>query len=144
MKMKKLQKVISIFVVICMICALAVTTVLASGGPTLTVESVEAGRGDTVTIAVAAANNPGFTNFEWNIIYDKEMPDEIYGVATTEISAKALKARTVTKLVCDMILVPYEESGINWAKRTDKEKDELIKDTEESIGIRRCTIKEEF
>ena len=72
MKMKKLQKVISIFVVICMICALAVTTVLASGGPTLTVESVEAGRGDTVTIAVAAANNPGFTNFEWNIIYDKE------------------------------------------------------------------------
>ena len=78
------------------------------------------------------------------IIYDKEMPDEIYGVATTEISAKALKARTVTKLVCDMILVPCEESGINWAKWTDEEKDELIKDTEESIGIRKCTIKEEF
>ena len=78
------------------------------------------------------------------IIYDKEMPDEIYGVTTTEMNAKALKARTVTKLVCDMILVPYEESGINWAKRTDKEKDELIKETEESIGIRKCTIKEEF
>ena len=78
------------------------------------------------------------------IIYDKEMPDEIYGVVTTEISAKALKARTVTKLVCDMVLVPCEESGINWAKCTDKEKDELIKDTEETIGIRKCTIKEEF
>lgn len=78
------------------------------------------------------------------IIYDREMPDEIYGVATTEISARALKARTVTKLVCNIILVPEEESGINWAKRTDKEKDDLIKDTEESIGIRRCTIKEEF
>lgn len=78
------------------------------------------------------------------IIYDREMPDEIYGVATTEISARTLKARTVTKLVCDIILVPEEESGINWAKRTDKEKDDLIKDTEESIGIRKCTIKEEF
>lgn len=78
------------------------------------------------------------------IIYDKEIPDEIYGVAPTEKGAEVLKARTVTKLVCDMILVPYEESGINWAKRTNKEKDKLIKETEKSIGIRRCTIQEEF
>ena len=78
------------------------------------------------------------------IIYDKEMPETFYGVAATEVDAKALKARTVTKLVCDIILIPYEESGINWAKRTDEEKDELIKETENSIGIRRCTIQEEF
>lgn len=78
------------------------------------------------------------------IVYNKETPDEIYGIAPTEIGAKALKARTVTKLVCDIVLVPPEESGINWVNHTDKEKDIIIKDTEDLIGIRRCTIREEF
>lgn len=78
------------------------------------------------------------------IIYDKEMPETFYGVATTEISAKALKARTVTKLACNIILEDPNESGIHWDEFSEKKKDELIKEIEDSIGIHRCTIQEEF
>ena len=81
-----MKKILSILVSIAMVMSLMVVSAVAVSEPTtVTVEKVTepaANVGDTVTLAVRIANNPGFTNFEWNIDYD-EIGLEFVSINTT-------------------------------------------------------------
>ena len=68
-----MKKILSILVSIAMVMSLMVVSAVAVSDPTVTVEKVTepaANVGDTVTLAVSIANNPGFNKCDWNIIYD--------------------------------------------------------------------------
>ena len=81
-----MKRVLSILVSIAMILGLVLVPASATSTvPTVTVQSLseEAKPGDTVTLEVTIANNPGFTNFEWNIVYD-DSKLELKSINTTE------------------------------------------------------------
>ena len=66
-----MKRMLSVLVSIAMLLSLAVVPASAASVPTVTVQSVdEAKPGETVTLEVTIADNPGFTNFEWHIDYD--------------------------------------------------------------------------
>ena len=68
-----MKKILAIIVSIAMVMSLMVVPAVAASDPTVTVETAAgtAKAGDTVTLAVSIANNPGFTNFEWHVVYDE-------------------------------------------------------------------------
>ena len=68
------KKLISIVLSLAMVFSFTMVSAMAANEPTVTVETAEtqAKAGDEVTLNVSIANNPGFTNYEWNIQYDKE------------------------------------------------------------------------
>lgn len=69
----KLKKIISMFLCFAMLISFA-PTVMAVGGPTVTVGSVaEAKAGDIFTIPVTISNNTGFTNYDFHVDYDSSV-----------------------------------------------------------------------
>ena len=68
------KKLISIVLSLAMVFSFTMVSAMAANEPTVTVETAEtqAKAGDEVTLNVSIANNLGFTNYEWNIQYDKE------------------------------------------------------------------------
>ena len=71
--MKKTKRFISMLLSLAMILAMVAVPVYATGNATVTVGSYagEANPGDnSVELPVTITNNPGFTNYEWNIEYD--------------------------------------------------------------------------
>ena len=85
------KKLISIVLSLAMVFSFTMVSVVAANGPTVTVATAEtqAKAGDEVTLNVSIANNSGFTNYEWNIQYDKER------LELTKISGNVLSARNV-------------------------------------------------
>lgn len=72
-KTMKLKKIISMFLCFAMLISFA-PTVMAVGGPTVTVGSVaEAKAGDIFTIPVTISNNTGFTNYDFHVDYDSSV-----------------------------------------------------------------------
>ena len=69
MKKKLLVALLSL----AMALSFTMASAFAVGKPTVTVETAAdaVGVGTTVVLRVSIKNNPGFTNFEWNIQYDK-------------------------------------------------------------------------
>ena len=69
----KLKKIISMFLCFAMLISFA-PTVMAVGGPTVTVGSVaEAKAGDIFTIPVTISSNTGFTNYDFHVDYDSSV-----------------------------------------------------------------------
>ena len=70
--MKKTKRFISMLLSLAMILAMVAVPVYATGNATVTVGSYagEANPGGSVELPVTITNNPGFTNYEWNIEYD--------------------------------------------------------------------------
>ena len=68
------KKLMSIVLSLAMVFSFTMVSAVAANGPTVTVETAEtqAKAGEDVTLNVSIANNPGFTNYEWNIQYDKD------------------------------------------------------------------------
>lgn len=78
-----MKKLISLLVVVAMMACLA-TTVFAAEEAVITVSSVDAGRGEEVTLEVSIANNPGFAATKITIEYDAAAL-ELVGVDTTDM-----------------------------------------------------------
>ena len=74
-----MKRILAILLSVVMLLSMVIVPASASATltPTVTVETVadEVEAGDTVTLKVEIANNPGFTNFEWSIDYDTEKLD---------------------------------------------------------------------
>ena len=83
-----MKRILTILVSIAVMLSLAVVPVAAAddSATTVTVETLsnEVKAGDTVTLAVTIANNPGFTDFQWIIEYDKSKL-EIESIETSRI-----------------------------------------------------------
>ena len=71
--MKRKKRFLSLLLSLAVVFTMTITPALAGNETTVTVETATTAKaGDEVTLAVSIANNPGFTNFEWNIEYDNE------------------------------------------------------------------------
>ena len=70
--MKRTKRLISVLVSLAMILVMMAVPAFAAGSATVTVGSAaeEVAPGDTVSLPVTIENNPGFTNYEWNFVYD--------------------------------------------------------------------------
>lgn len=69
------------------------------------------------------------------VIYDRETPDIIYGITETKQQAKTAKAFLVDDLMAEILAVDPIESGIYWESWSAKQKQQLKKETADTIGI---------
>ena len=69
------------------------------------------------------------------VIYDKETPTIIYGIASTKEKAEMAKERIVESAMADMLAVDPMESGIWWDDWSEEHKAALWQETAEVIGI---------
>lgn len=69
----KRKKLLAVFLTLAMLLALLPTTVLAADAATVTAGSAEVNAGDSFSIDVRIADNPGFNNFQLQVVYDKTM-----------------------------------------------------------------------
>lgn len=69
------------------------------------------------------------------VIYDKEIPTIIYGIASTREKAETAKERIVKNAMTDMLAVDPIESGIRWEDWSEGRKAALWQETAEIIGI---------
>ena len=112
--MKKTKRFISMLLSLAMILAMVAVPVYATGNATVTVGSYagEANPGDnSVELPVTITNNPGFTNYEWNIEYD-----------TTRL--------TLDSITSDMDVVAKPDKGgkgfVTYARATAVEGDKTL------------------
>ena len=112
--MKKTKRFISMLLSLAMILAMVAVPVYATGNATVTVGSYagEANPGDnSVELPVTITNNPGFTNYEWNIEYD-----------TTRL--------TLDRITSDMDVVAKPDKGgkgfVTYARATAVEGDKTL------------------
>ena len=66
----KLKKILSLLVVVSMLFTMFTTVSFAADEATLVVSSVTAKKGETVTVEVTAANNPGIAVADIKVNYD--------------------------------------------------------------------------
>ena len=69
------------------------------------------------------------------VIYDREIPDIIYGITETEQQAKTAKAFLVDDLMAEILRVDPMESGIYWENWSVEQKRQLKEETADTIGI---------
>lgn len=69
------------------------------------------------------------------VIYDREIPDIIYGITETEQQAKTAKAFLVDDSMAEMLRVDPMESGIYWENWSVEQKQQLKEETTDTIGI---------
>ena len=111
--MKKTKRLISMLVSLAMILVMMAVPVYAAGTATVTVGSVveEAVPGDKISLPVTIKDNPGFTNYEWNIEYD-----------TTSL--------TLDRITSDMDVVANPDKGgkgfVTYARATAVEGDKTL------------------
>ena len=111
--MKKTKRLISMLVSLAMILVMMAVPVYAAGTATVTVGSVveEAVPGDKISLPVTIKDNPGFTNYEWNIEYD-----------TTSL--------TLDSITSDMDVVANPDKGgkgfVTYARATAVEGDKTL------------------
>ena len=111
--MKKTKRLISMLASLAMILVMMAVPVYAAGTATVTVGSVveEAVPGDKISLPVTIKDNPGFTNYEWNIEYD-----------TTSL--------TLDRITSDMDVVANPDKGgkgfVTYARATAVEGDKTL------------------
>ena len=111
--MKKTKRLISMLASLAMILVMMAVPVYAAGTATVTVGSVveEAVPGDKISLPVTIKDNPGFTNYEWNIEYD-----------TTSL--------TLDSITSDMDVVANPDKGgkgfVTYARATAVEGDKTL------------------
>ena len=78
MKFNNMKRIVSMLLCVVLTMGLFAVNVFAADEVKVTVEKVtEANVGDSITLDVTIENNPGFTNFEWLINYDKDVVELI-------------------------------------------------------------------
>ena len=111
--MKKTKRLISMLASLAMILVMMAVPVYAAGTATVTVGSwvEEAVPGDKISLPVTIKDNPGFTNYEWNIEYD-----------TTSL--------TLDRITSDMDVVANPDKGgkgfVTYARATAVEGDKTL------------------
>ena len=67
-----MKRALSLLLVVCMLAGMLVTSAFAVGETTITVGTVTAQPGQSVTVPVTISNNPGFAGFTFDVKYDTE------------------------------------------------------------------------